>query len=259
MTALQRLSADAGLAEVVGGLDEHGYALVESALSADEVAAMRAELERLAAATPTGRNEFEGFDTRRVYALFGKTRVFDALALHPLLVGACDKLLGHYQLSAPVGLWLGPGETSQALHYDDAIYPLPSPHQHVVLNSVWALCDFTEDNGSTRLVPGSHRWPRDRQPQEDEVVTVEMPVGSALIYVGSTWHGGGANTTDQPRPAVLMEYAASWLRPQETQLLAVPPDVARDLPRELQELVGYNIFPPFVGYVDGRHPRHTLT
>jgi len=257
-TLLERFGAEATVDEVVAAIDERGYALVEQVLSEADVARKRAELDRLAAVTPTGRNAFEGYRTRRIYALFGKTRAYDDLALHPLLIGVCDQLLEHYQLSAPVGLSLGPGETAQSLHYDDLVYPLPWPHQHVVLNSVWTLCDFTIANGATRLVPGSHRWPRDRQPTEDEAVAVEMPAGSALLYVGSTWHAGGANRTEENRPAILMEYAASWLRPQETQLLAVPPDTVRDLPPELQELLGYNVFPPFLGYVDGRHPRHTL-
>lgn len=255
---LHRFDPDVKVDEVADTVDEHGYALVENLLSADEVAEKWAELERLADVTPTGRNDFEGFNTRRVYALFAKTRAFDDLALHPLLTGVCDQLLQHYQLSAPLGLSLGPGETAQSLHCDDMVYPLPWPHQHVVVNSIWALCDFTETNGATRLVPDSHRWRRNRQPREAEAVAVEMSAGSALVYVGTTWHGGGANRTDEWRPAILMEYAASWLRPQETHILAVPPEVVRELPERLQELLGYNIFPPFVGYVDGRHPRHFL-
>jgi hypothetical protein len=256
--AVLRFARDAGVDDVATALDEHGHAVVEGLLSRRDLALKRAELERLAGTTPTGRSDFEGFKTRRIYALFAKTRVFDDLALHPLLTGVCDELLGHYQLSAPVGLYLGPDETEQSLHYDDLVYPLPWPHQHVVLNTVVALCDFTAANGATRLVPDSHRWLRDRRPSESEAVAVEMPAGSALLYLGSTWHGGGANTTDAPRPSVLMEYAASWLRPQETQLLAVPPEVARELPERLQELLGYNVYPPFLGYVDGRHPRRTL-
>ncbi|HEY3142636.1 MAG TPA: phytanoyl-CoA dioxygenase family protein [Acidimicrobiales bacterium] len=244
--------------DVVASLEEQGYSLIERMLSEDEVTAKRDELARLSAETPKGRNDFEGFDTRRVYALFGKSRMFDDLALHPLLTGAADKLLEYYQLSAPVGLTIGPGETRQPIHTDDLIYPLPWPHQHVVLNTIVALCDFTEANGGTRIVPGSHRWPRTRRPTEAEAIPVEMPAGSALTYVGTTWHGGGANTTDQVRPSILVEYVAAWLRPQESQLLVVPPEVVRNLPQRLQELLGYNIYPPFVGYVDGRHPRHTL-
>jgi len=258
-TALHRLGPAATAGEVAGTLDEHGYALVEGVLPPGEVEDRLAALADLFAATPTGRNFFEGFRTRRVYALFAKTRAFDDLAVHPLLLGALDHVLGqHYQFSAPVALQIGPGEAAQVLHRDEDIYPLARPHDPVVVNSMWALCDFTADNGATRLVPGSHRWPDDRRPDEREAVPATMPAGSLLVYLGGLWHGGGANTTDRPRPGLLLEYVVSWLRPQETQLVAVPPDVARDLPERLQELLGYNVFPPFLGYVDGRHPRRAL-
>jgi ectoine hydroxylase-related dioxygenase (phytanoyl-CoA dioxygenase family) len=258
---LVRLGPDASGDDVAGCLDEHGYALVEGLLPPDDVAARRDALAELFAATPTGRNFFEGFHTQRIYAVFAKTRAFDDLAVHPLLLGALDHALGgHYQFSAPVALQIGPGEKAQVLHRDEGVYPLPRPHDPVVVNSMWALCDFTAANGATRLIPGSHRWPPDREPAPDghEVVDAEMPAGSVLIYLGGLVHGGGANSTDQPRPGLLLEYVVSWLRPQETQLVAVPPDVVRTLEPKLQELLGYNVYPPFLGYVDGRHPRRTL-
>ena len=191
-----------------------------------------------------------------MYALFAKTRAFDGPATHPLLRGVLDRVLGPHQLSAPVGIQIGPGEKAQVLHRDDGIYPLPTPHPDVVVNTMWCFDDFTEANGATRLVPGSHR--RDERPEESETVVAEMPAGSVLFYPGSLWHGGGANRTDRPRLGVILEYVAAWLRPQENHLLAVPRDVAAELSPELQELLGYNIYPPFVGYVDGRHPRRTL-
>ncbi len=257
--ALLRLGPDAAVAEVTASLDEHGYALVEGLLPRDDVEGRMAALRELLTLTPTGRNDFEGFRTQRVYAVFAKTRAFDDLAVHPLLLGALDHALGpHYQFSAPVALQIGPGETAQILHRDEDIYPLPRPHAPVVLNSMWALCDFSDDNGATRLVPGSHRWPEDRRPREHEAVPAAMPAGSVLVYLGGLWHGGGANTTDRPRPGLLLEYVVSWLRPQETHLVAVPPDTVRRLPERLQGLLGYNVFPPFLGYVDGRHPRRVL-
>ena len=256
---LLRLGPDAGEAAVGASLDEHGYALLEGVLAPDDVERRLAALQDLFAATPTGRNVFEGFRTQRIYAVYAKTRAFDDLAVHPLLLAALDHALGeHYQFSAPVALQIGPGETAQMLHRDEDVYPLPRPHPPVVVNSMWALCDFTAANGATRLVPGSHRWPEDRRPEPDEAVPADMPAGSVLVYLGGLWHGGGANTTDHPRPGLLLEYVASWLRPQETHLLTVPPEVARDLPPRLQELLGYNVFPPFLGYVDGRHPRRVL-
>ena len=122
------------------------------------VEAARSSLLEVLEATPEGRNEFEGFGTRRVYALFAKTRAFDAPAVHPLVLGVLDRLLGHYQLSAPTGIQIGPGEKAQVLHQDQSVYPLPPDYPDVVLNTMWALDDFTKANGATRLVPGSHRW-----------------------------------------------------------------------------------------------------
>jgi ectoine hydroxylase-related dioxygenase (phytanoyl-CoA dioxygenase family) len=244
---------------VLADLDRDGFAVVEHLLSVDQAIEVRTGLRDVLDRTPTGRNDFEGYQTRRIYALFAKSRAFDTLATHPLLLEVLDRVLGtSYQLSAPTGIEIGPGEKAQVLHTDDAIYPLPRPHPEVVLNTMWALDDFTVDNGATRVVPGSHRW-ADRWPAEDEpTVTVTMPAGSVLFLLGNLWHGGGANRTEQPRLGVLLEYAAGWLRPQENHLLAVPKDVVRALDPRLQELLGYNIHPPFVGYVDGRHPRRVL-
>jgi ectoine hydroxylase-related dioxygenase (phytanoyl-CoA dioxygenase family) len=260
MTTLDDARLDPALLDrVLADLDRDGYAVVERLLPPDEAAAVRAGLRDVLDRTPTGRNDFEGFSTRRVYALFAKTRAFDPLAVHPLLLGVLDRTLGgSYQLSAPTGIEIGPGEKAQFLHTDDQIYPLPRPHQEVVLNTMWALDDFTEDNGATRVVPGSHRWTDRRPVDPDETVTVTMPAGSVLFILGNLWHGGGANRTDRPRLGVLLEYAAGWLRQQENHVLAVPPETVRTLEPRLQELLGYGIHPPFVGYVDGHHPRHVL-
>jgi ectoine hydroxylase-related dioxygenase (phytanoyl-CoA dioxygenase family) len=259
MAVLPRLGADASVAEVGGALDEAGAVVVEGFLPPGKVAALKAELAPYREATPEGRNDFEGFATRRIYALFRKTRGFDELAIHPLVLGALDHVLGpHHQLSGPVGIDIGPGESAQGLHRDDVVYPLGWPHPQVVLNTMWALDDFTEENGATLVVPGSHRTGPDERPDDAAAVPATMPAGSVMFYVGTVWHGGGANRTTERRLGVILEYVASWLRAQETHLLAVPPEVVRGLPRRLQELLGYNIYPPFLGYVDGRHPIRTL-
>ena len=248
----------AAVEDVVAALGEDGYAVVEGLLPAAALAAARDDLGRVLSTTPPGRNPFEGARTRRVYALFAKTRALDASAVHPLVLGVLDRVLGHCQLSAPTGIEIGPGEAAQMLHHDDAIYPLPRPHDEIVLNTMWALDDFTEANGATRIVPGSHRWVDERPSPDGATVVAAMPAGSVLFYLGSVWHGGGANTTDRSRLGVVLEYVASWLRPQENHFLAVPVETARALPERLQELLGYNIRPPFMGYVDGRHPRRAL-
>jgi ectoine hydroxylase-related dioxygenase (phytanoyl-CoA dioxygenase family) len=237
-----------------------GYVVVTGMMPPDVVREARADLGRLLRTTRTGRNSFEGFSTQRIYALFAKTRTFDAVATHPLLLAVLDQMLGHYQLSAPAGICIGPGEKAQVLHRDDAIYPVPEPHPPLVVNTMWPLDEFTAENGATRLIPGSHQWEPGRQPRPgDPLETAVMSPGAALFYLGSLWHGGGANQTRKPRLGVILEYAAGWLRPQENHCLAVPRDVARDLPERLQELLGYNVYPPFVGYVDGRHPRRVLS
>jgi ectoine hydroxylase-related dioxygenase (phytanoyl-CoA dioxygenase family) len=260
MGELPRFAADASVTDITGALDAQGCAVVERFLDADKVAALNAELAPHRDATPLGRNDFEGFATRRIYALFAKVRGFDEVATHPTVLAVLDHVLGqHYQLSGPVGIDIGPDESPQGLHRDDVVYPLSWPHRQVVLNTMWALDDFTADNGATRIVPGSHDTSPMEVPHESSAIVATMPAGSVMFYVGTVWHGGGANRTGARRLGVILEYVASWLRAQENHVTAVPVDVMRTLPPRLQELLGYNIYPPFLGYVDGRHPRRALS
>jgi ectoine hydroxylase-related dioxygenase (phytanoyl-CoA dioxygenase family) len=245
--------------ELIAAMETDGYAVLPNAITPEQVADARRDLEAIVEHTPTGRDGFEGHNTRRVYGLFGKTRTLDGLATHPIVLGVLDKILGHYHLSAPTGISIGPGELAQPLHPDDAIYPLPRPHAELVVNIMWPLVDFTEANGATRIVPQSHRWIDERPRADIETFAAEVPAGSALMYRGSLWHGGGANHTDTRRLGVVLHYAVAWLRPVENHVLVVPPETAKNLPERLQELLGYNIYPPFIGYVDGRHPRKLLT
>ena len=253
---ISHCSADTSVSDLVAELERSGCVVVDELLGRAEAQAIGDELRTILETTPTGRSDFEGHLTRRIYAVFAKTRCLDAVATHPLVRGVLEQVIGHHQLSAPTVIEIGPGEKAQVLHHDDGIYPLPHPHDEVVFNTMWALDDFTEENGATRVIVGSHRQPE--PPDNPSIDIATMSMGSVLLYVGSIWHGGGDNRTERPRLGAAIEYVASWLRPQENNVLAVPPDIAAELSEELQELLGYNVRPPFLGYVDGRHPRRML-
>ena len=183
--------------DVAGRLMDDGYVLVTGMMTPGAAQDARADLDRVLRTTRTGRNSFEGFDTQRIYALFAKTRVFDALATDPLLLGVLDQVLGHYQLSAPVGICIGPGEKAQVLHRDDAIYPVPEPHPPLVVNTMWPLDEFTAENGATRFIPGSHRW----EPAGGRIRTIRCrPPRCHPDRPCSTWaaSGTGAARTRPP-------------------------------------------------------------
>ena len=247
------VSTDRSTERVLEDLDRDGYSVIEEYLDPADVAAKKADLRRVLDSVPTGRNDFEGYSTQRVYALFAKTRLFDAQAIDPLVLDVVGGRLGPgFQLSAPVGISIGPGEIAQPVHRDDDVYPLERPHRDLVVNTMWALDDFTEENGATVVFPGSHRW-TDGEPAHSGARRAVMPAGSLMIYLGGLAHGGGANRTDRSRLGVIIEYCAGWLRPQENHFLGVPKQIVEGLPPRLQELLGYNVL-GLLGNVDGRHP-----
>jgi ectoine hydroxylase-related dioxygenase (phytanoyl-CoA dioxygenase family) len=259
VTEMTRLDAKTTVEDVTEVLKREGYAIIERYLSDEDVRAKKEDLQRVLRSTPTGRNDFEGFQTQRIYALFAKTRVFDATAIDPLILGVLEKVLGQgFTLSAPTAINIGPGETAQNLHTDDIVYPVARPHRELVVNTMWALDDFTEENGATHIAPGSHTWIDERPDENTKTARAVAQAGSVIIFLGSAWHGGGANNTQNPRLGVIIEYCAGWLRPQENHVISVPKEIVRKLPERLQELLGYGVYPPFLGNVDGRHPKKYL-
>jgi len=155
---------------------------------------------------------------------------------------------------------IGPGEAAQPLHADDQVIPLPRPHVSIICNSMWALTDFTIDNGATRLVPGSHRCDRSPQPFGEPVEprAAEMPAGSVLIFDGSLWHGGGANRSPERRLGLAVNYCAGWLRQQENQQLGIPIEIARGFAPRLRKLVGYGLYRGLIGHIDRCSPDDLL-
>jgi ectoine hydroxylase-related dioxygenase (phytanoyl-CoA dioxygenase family) len=239
-------------------LADAGYVVIPDLLDAGTLELIRRESAPLL--THVGRNDLEGLRTKRVYSVMAKTRSCDALAEHPRVLCLLDRLLlPNYLLSMFQIIDIDPGEKAQILHYDDAFYPIARPRRHIGVATICAVDDFTADNGATVVIPGSHRWGDDRRPTEvDTRVSVEMSAGSALVMLGTTWHGGGANATDRSRMAVTCQYCEPWARTQENMFLAVPREIARDASPSLQRMLGYSIHAPFMGNVDGMSPLRVL-
>jgi len=239
--------------------DRDGYVVLKGLLDPEPL--MRVEAATRNLLGPTGRNNFEGFKTQRAYGLLAKSRDLDVLAAHPQILGFLKARLHREPLlSAFLAINIRPGEDQQIAHYDDGFYNAPRPGPAQGLSVIWALDPFTAKNGATKVWPGSHLWPNDRQPtDEDPCVQAIMEAGDAIVFNGALWHAGGANTTaDQFRLAVTAQYCAPWLRTQENMSLAVPPQTVAELADPLPSLLGYQIHPPFMGHVNGMHPRRLL-
>jgi ectoine hydroxylase-related dioxygenase (phytanoyl-CoA dioxygenase family) len=257
VTDVARIKASEPVELIADALREDGAVIVEELLDADLLRRFNAELDPLLAdAAPSSDRTFLndvvgwffGHQTRHVTGIAGKSNVFATEILtHPVYRAVSDAILlpscASYQLNVAHVLDRGPGSDQQLLHRDEAVWiHLPQPHADVQLASVIALVDFTADNGATRVAPGSHRWELGRAPTADELVPAEMAAGSAVIYLGSTIHAGGANVTaDEWRRGMHVSYCLGWLRTEENQYLATPPEVVRSLPREAQQLLGFAV------------------
>jgi ectoine hydroxylase-related dioxygenase (phytanoyl-CoA dioxygenase family) len=243
-------------------LDEDGYTIVEDAIEADLVDELTTELRNLETyfdVQPAG-NSFEGARTLRVYNLLALGRVWERVPVHPHVLPLVEKVLDPGLLiSSLSSITILPDEVAQPIHADDQLLPIPKPHIPTVCNSMWALTDFTEANGATRLVPGSHRL--DHSPDYGrpyDSIAAEMPKGSVLIWHGSLWHGGGANTTGASRVGIAMNYCAGFIRQQENQQLGIPREVAARFEPRLRELVGYSVYSALVGHINKHNPVEML-
>ena len=237
-----------------------GYVVLPSLLAAHELDAVLEGLSpHLGGDAPLGRNDFEGLRTNRVYALLAKVPAMAPIVEHPRVLSLLDALLEPgYLLSAALAINLLPGETAQAWHFDDGFYTLPRRRPPVSISTIWALDDFTADNGATEVVPGSHSWGSEVVSGDDaRRVPVIMPAGSALVFSGTLWHRGGANRSAARRLCVSPQYCQPWARQQENMMLAVGRRALEYSPR-MREMLGYSIHPPFMGMVDGMHPSRLI-
>lgn len=260
--------------------DRDGYMIFERVLSPSQVQRLRDALKPYLDKDVAGRNDFEGLKSNRVYALLAKGDVFADLAIHPLALTFAEAELGKScLLSACLAINLHPDETVQPWHTDDGHIELPLPRPAFGLSAFWALDDTTEENGATELVPGSHLWgdmktdgavraevfadQTVRDVSDDpgaraDAIKATMPAGSLMIAKGTLLHRGGANRSNAPRLIITPQYVAGWARQLENMVLAVPPETTARLPQRAQELLGYSIHAPFMGYVDGMHPNRRL-
>jgi len=255
------LDASASDDDLYGALSEAGGIILRAAATQDDAHQAHSEISSYLADTPFGVGAFYGGATRRCGALVKKSSTMRDWATHPKVLALMDRVLGpwcdRYQLNLTQAIRIEPDERAQFLHRDDSLFPIseqvayPGP---LMVNALWALSEFTADNGGTRLIPGSHLWERDREPNVGETVQAEMSPGDVLIYLGSTLHGGGANLSHTPRTGAVISYNLGWLKQTENFALSVPWDVAKDYPETLQRLLGYQLHRPNVGWVEGIDP-----
>jgi ectoine hydroxylase-related dioxygenase (phytanoyl-CoA dioxygenase family) len=241
-----------------------GYTVVENAVEPALVDTLRDTIravERDLDVQPFG-TAAEGHATLRMYNLLVKDPAFVAMPIHPNVLPIVERLLDRgCLLSGMTAMDIGPGEDAQPLHGDDAVMSrhLRRPHAPMMVTSIWALTDFTEANGGTRFVPGSHLWPStpgspDR-PATVDVEAIEMRAGSVMIFHGSLWHGGGPNSTAGDwRLGVNVQYCPGFVRQQQNPYVGIPPEVAATFPDRLLELLGYRLYKGIMGHVDGRSP-----
>jgi ectoine hydroxylase-related dioxygenase (phytanoyl-CoA dioxygenase family) len=250
------------LAGHIERLDRDGCTIVEDAFDVATAMALDADIDRLERELGIGfgGNGFEGHATTRVYNLLALGERYAQVPVHPVVLPLMEHLLGPGCLVSSISaITIHPGETAQPIHADDQVIPIPKPHRAVTANSMWALTDFTEANGATRIIPGSHRAPDSPvYGQHYDSVAAEMRRGSILVWDGGFWHGGGANTTSERRRGIAMNYCAGFIRQQENQQLGIPLDVVRTFSPALRELCGFGVYKGLIGHIDRQSPAHRL-
>ena len=250
---LKYLPASAKPEDLVETLKTDGACIVEGVLDADGLAKMKSECMPFIDATETGRDDFTGRKTTRTGALVARSAACRDAVMQPTIVEGAKAFLAPYcetiQLHLTQFIRIKPGQEVQPLHRDRLAwggYLLPTLEPQ--FNTIWAITDFTKENGATNVIPGSNQWDPERHPSRDEVEYAEMEAGSVLVYSGSVVHSGGANVSDADRIGLNITYALGWLRQEENQYLSCPPEIAREFDPELQAMLGYAMGSYALGY-----------
>lgn len=250
---LKYLPADTKPEMLEEALKSDGACIVEGLLSADQLAKMKRECMPYIDATDTGRDDFTGRKTTRTGALVARSEACRDAVMNKTIVSGAKRFLAPYcetiQLHLTQFIRIQPGQELQPLHRDRLAwggYLLPTLEPQ--FNTIWAITDFTKENGATNVIPGSNTWDPERKPSRDEVEYAEMEAGSVLVYSGSVVHSGGANVSDADRIGLNITYALGWLRQEENQYLSCPPEIAKDFDPELQAMLGYAMGSYALGY-----------
>jgi ectoine hydroxylase-related dioxygenase (phytanoyl-CoA dioxygenase family) len=256
------------ISEHLARIDADGFTIIEDAIEPELVADLLATIRRLEAELDVRPKdtEAEGHATKRMYNLLARDAVFQAMPVHPSVLPVAERLLDKgCLLSGMTAIDIGPGEHPQPMHGDDIVMTrhLPPPHPPMMVTSMWALTDFTKENGGTQYVPGSHRWSElpDAPGALDDIDIryLEMPAGAVMIFHGSLWHGGGANTTtDEWRCGVNVQYCPGFVRQQQNPYFSIPPEIASGFSDRLLGLLGYRLYKGIMGHVDGKSPGEVL-
>jgi ectoine hydroxylase-related dioxygenase (phytanoyl-CoA dioxygenase family) len=252
---IEHFSKDAPVAEIANAMRRDGACVVDNVISRGEMDMVAAELKPWMDATPFGPDTFSGRRTKRTGGLVARSQKCRELVMNPLVLGVTGDLLGHatsFQLHLTQVIAIGPGEPAQTIHRDQwafDFYPFPNGYE-VQCNTIWAMTDFTEENGATRVIPGSNHLADKLKFELKDSIPAEMSKGSVLLYNGSIYHAGGANHSNATRVGINITYNLSWLRQEENQYLSCPPDIAKTLPVPLLKLMGYRRGAYALGYVD---------
>ena len=252
MTPLQHLPADAESSAIVATVQQDGAVILDNVLSEGFIAALREETDPYMEHTSNGEDHFAGHHTTRTGGLLVRSEKCRELIEHQTILNPCNEFLAPYcervQLHLTQIIRIRPGETAQTIHRDRWAWGKHLSHLEPQFNTIWAITDFTSENGATQVVPGSTQWPDDQEIQAEQITQAEMKAGSVLVYSGSVFHGGGSNTSDQDRIGINITYALGWLRQEENQYLSCPPELAKGLSPTLQGLAGYAMGQYALGY-----------